>query len=443
MESGQGQATDDIQAARPDGVHFENNSNLNGLSLLAEAWSLSLTNQFFIQISPILPKGIEEIKYSCLNGNDVNFKIDKTYQSYLWSNNTNSSQTNANSGDISALLKDGYTNLYYTNKIKVSNVFPKNAPIINPTISSIGCIGKSIELQATPSKYEVNWSNGFIGNKINVNQSSNIFATYKSVQGCVSQKSNNLYPQFVNPPQKPNIDLLNSDGYACIGGPISFRVNNPQNFDVVWSTGQKTNDISIKDNQNVPIKVTLYSNYDCPSLDSDTLRYRFLSNPKTPIIERSGPFAVKATSFEPVQKFEWFLDNNLLTTQDSPNLFVNKNGFYSVKAVKSLMTTTNRILECRSGLSTQQAVSKDNNLYGISVYANPVIDGKIKIAADMELTNVKVSIFNDAGQKEYETTFDSLKLPVEIDLSSKKISGKRILKMDYSGLSRSFPLIFE
>ncbi|MBP8155474.1 MAG: hypothetical protein KAX81_00505, partial [Leadbetterella sp.] len=79
----------------------------------------------------------------------------------------------------------------------------------------------------------------------------------------------------------------------------------------------------------------------------------------------------------------------------------------------------------------------------ISVYANPVIDGKVKIAADKELINVKITIYNDAGQKEYEIALDSLKLPTELDLSSKKISGKHILKLDYSGLTRSFPLIFE
>jgi len=79
----------------------------------------------------------------------------------------------------------------------------------------------------------------------------------------------------------------------------------------------------------------------------------------------------------------------------------------------------------------------------LSVYANPVIDGKVKIAADKELKNVRVTIFNDAGQKEYETILETLKLPTEIDLSSKRISGKHILKMDYSGLTRSFPLIFE
>jgi hypothetical protein len=224
---------------------------------------------------------------------------------------------------------------------------------------------------------------------------------------------------------------------------MTLKVSNPFNYDVVWSTGQKTTEFTIIQNQNIPIKVTLYSNYDCPSVDSDTLKYQFLPNPKTPNIEKTGPFSVRAIELEPVQKFEWFLDNNFLVSQPLKDLFIDKNGFYSVKAVKSILTSTNRVLECRSGISTQLALTKDNNLYGISVYANPVVDGKIKIAADKELKNVKVTIYNDAGQKEYETTLESLKLPTEIDLSSKKISGKHILKMDYSGLSRSFPLVFE
>jgi hypothetical protein len=71
------------------------------------------------------------------------------------------------------------------------------------------------------------------------------------------------------------------------------------------------------------------------------------------------------------------------------------------------------------------------------------MNGKVKIASDKELLDVKVTIFSDAGQKVFETSFQSLKLPVEIDLSTKRLSGKYILKMDYIGLSRSFPLIFE
>jgi hypothetical protein len=439
----QGPTTDDIQPSRPDGAHFENNNTLSGLSLLADAWNNSLTNQFFTQITPILPKGIAEIKYSCINLSDITLKFDKIYQSYQWNTGASASQIQANSGEVSAILRDGYSNLYYTNRINVPNVFPKTAPVISPSISIIGCVGKTIELQAKPSKYEVNWNTGSISNKISANQVSTYFASYRSSQGCLSPRSNELYPIFVNPPAKPGIDLINTDGYECIGKSMTLKVSNPFNYDVVWSTGQKTTEFTIIQNQNIPIKVTLYSNYDCPSVDSDTLKYQFLPNPKTPNIEKTGPFSVRAIELEPVQKFEWFLDNNFLVSQPLKDLFIDKNGFYSVKAVKSILTSTNRVLECRSGISTQLALTKDNNLYGISVYANPVVDGKIKIAADKELKNVKVTIYNDAGQKEYETTLESLKLPTEIDLSSKKISGKHILKMDYSGLSRSFPLVFE
>jgi hypothetical protein len=259
----------------------------------------------------------------------------------------------------------------------------------------------------------------------------------------LSPKSNNLFPTFVNPPPKPGIEILNSDGFECVGSTINLKVSNPQNFDVLWSTGQTNNEFSITNNQSVPIKVTLYSNYDCPSVDSDTLTYRFLANPKTPSVEQTGPFSVKAIELEPVQKFEWFLDNNFLLSQTLPDLFINKNGFYAAKAVRTIPTSTNRVLECRSGLSTQLGMTIDKNLNGLSVYANPVMNGKVKIASDKELLNVKVTIFNDAGQKVFETSFQSLKLPVEIDLSTKRLSGKYILKMDYIGLSRSFPLIFE
>ena len=360
-----------------------------------------------------------------------------------WQNGTNNSQLTASSGEVSAVLRDGFSNLYYTNRINISNVFPRTAPVISPVISIIGCVGKTVELQANPSKYQVNWNNGVISNKINANQPGTFFASYRSSQGCLSLRSNQLSPIFVNPPEKPGIELINSDGYECLGTSINFKVNNHQNHEVLWSNGQKSNELSITNNQNVPIKVTLYSNYDCPSVDSDTLKYRFLENPKTPKLEKTGPFSIRAVETNLVQKFDWFLDNNLLLSQPQPDLFINQNGFYAVKSVKTLLTTTNRVLECRSGLSTQFGMTIDKNLYGISVYANPVVDGKLKIATDRERLNVKITIFNDAGQKVYDTTLEKLKLPTEIDLSSKGLHGKYILKMDYTGFSRSFPLFFK
>lgn len=365
-----GPSTDDIQPNRTDGVHFENNGNIMGLSLLAEAWNQSLTNQFFIQIAPVLPVGIAEIKFICNSQTEATLRFDKIYQSYNWSNGSTSSQIKISNGDFTNILRDGYGNYVFTNIIKFRNIFPKDNPQISAVNGLIGCVGKTIDLQASASKYEVNWNTGKLGNTLTVSSSDWFFAFYRNSQGCLSNKSNDLNTRFVNAPSKPSIEIVNGDGYECIGNTIKLKVKNPQNFDIQWSNGLKTPEISLSSNLTAPLKVNLYSNFDCPSVDSDTAKYSFINLPKTPNLEKTGPFSLKASSSEKVQRFDWYFDNNFLLSQASGDLIFTKDGIYASRAVNVFKTPNNRFLECFSGLSTQISASKNEELFGINIYPN-------------------------------------------------------------------------
>ena len=438
-----GPATDDIQPNRPDGAHFENSGGVNGLSLLAEAWNQSLTNQFFNQVTPISPSGLAEIKFSCNTQSDVTLKFDKSFQSYSWSNGSSSSQIRISNGDFTNVLRDGFGNYVFSNRIIFQNVFPKDRPQISAVNSLTGCVGKNIELQASSSKYEVNWNTGKIGNTLTVSSPDQFFAFYRNTQGCLSGKSNDLFTKFVNPPGKPTIDLVNGDGYECIGNTIKLKVNNPQNFDIQWSNGLKTPEIALNSNLPSQLKVTLFSNFDCPSEVSDSAKFAFVNLPKTPILEKNGPFSLKATSIEKVQRYDWFLDNSFLVSKPTGDYIFEKDGIYAAKAVNTYKTPSNRMVECISGLSTLVSVNKNEKLFGINIYPNPTSNGILKIAAEKELKNVTLTIYNSIGGKELSTKYDSLFLPVELNLSSKKLIGKYFIQLKYSGFSRTFPIVFE
>ncbi len=438
-----GPSTDQIQPNRPDGAHFENNNSIKGLTLLAEEWNQSLNNSFFTDSNPIIPKFINEILYNCVNQSTVNLRLEKSFSTYFWSNNSNSSTIQTNTGDITVLAKDNFGNYFQSSRLIISNVFPKEPIAINPVISLTACVGKSLELQATKSKYDVNWNTGAIGQKITVSQSTPYFANYRSVQGCLSTPSNILNPRFINPPPKPKIEVLKSDGYICAGDILELNVQNPENFAVLWSNGLTSNQIKISQNASTPLNVTFYSNFDCPSEPSEPSPTFILDVPKTPNIVQNGPFLMQAISIDNPSKFQWLFENKIIPNSTQKDLIATKDGFYSVQAIKTFTTPQSRILECKSGISTLVSYKSNPKDFGITVYPNPITDGKFYLATGTEIKNLKLTIFNLIGQKIQELSVPNLMFLYEFNISKSKLNGMYLLNLNYNGLSRTFPLIFE
>lgn len=438
-----GPLTDNIQPNRPDGAHFENTTSEKGLTLLAEAWNQSLSSQFFSSSVPVLGKGINEISYNCVNQNTASFKLNGNFSSYSWSNNSSNSSIEASNGDVSVLARDAVGNYYQSSKINVRSIYPLITPVISPSISLTACQGKSVELSASVSKYDVNWNNGFIGNKLITTQDTPFFANYRSSQGCLSERSNSLTPKFIFPPGKPTAEVINNEGYVCAGEKLTFKVNNPQNFDIEWSTGQKTPTIELSENLNTPLTVRLYSNFDCVSVSSEAVPFLFLDVPKTPKLIQSGPFSLSVDTLASDLVYEWYLDNKLVSSFIAREISVKDNGFYAVKAVRSSKTPTNKTLTCKSGISTLVSYTKNLNAYGIRVYPNPIMGETFKIAADKELKNAKIEIINSVGQLLSETQTSSIQFPLELKVPNKQLGGKYFLRLSYDGFTRTFPLILE
>ncbi|MFC3810679.1 sialate O-acetylesterase [Lacihabitans lacunae] len=438
-----GPSTDDIQPNRPDGAHFANTNSEKGLTLLANSWNSSLNSTFFANSTPLLAPDIVEIKYNCLSQTSVSLKLDKTYTSYQWNTGWTGNTIQTSSGEYSVIVRDGFGNYQFSNAINAANVFPKFNPVVSPTVSLTACVGNSVELQSTTSKYDVNWNNGTIGSKLIVSNTSPYFAYFRSAQGCLSGASNQLRANFVDPPAKPNTTLLNSDGYVCEGGEINLKVENPNGFEVLWSTGEKSNNIKLLSNLPAPLKVKLFSNFDCPSPESNAVSYNFIKNPTLPSITKTGPFSIKAETEKTPSKFEWYFNNSLISNQTAQEISISQNGIYGVKAIESFTTPAGRILNCISPLSTQTDFTINRELFGISAYPNPVKDGIFYLTSDQNIENITVKIYNSIGQIVEERFVANLSLPVKFSIRTNKVIGKYFVQLNYKGLSRTFPLIFE
>ncbi|MGL4631242.1 MAG: sialate O-acetylesterase [Leadbetterella sp.] len=441
-----GPETDNIQPNHREDSHFNNTfGNGKGLSEVAEAWNASLTNSFFSNSTPILAKPIPEIKYTCQGNFDVNFRVDGNYSGVFWNNNKSGNQITESAGEVSARILDFRGNSIYTNKITVSNVFPQNPPRITSP-SNYVCVGKTTNLTVSNSRYSVIWNNGTIANSLVVSQPGGIFsARYRSLQGCVSNLSNDYRVDFVVPPGKPTIEYVNTEGFECVGKPITLRVNNPSNFDVEWSNGVKSiNTITLTSPPSKPIQATLLSTVNCPSPVSDSLKIGFVAIPPVPELEQNGPFSIRVKNSDPsISGFDWELDNKFLLSKNNNILLTKQIGLYSARSVRSLEYRTGKTLMCRSGLSGAIQPRFNDNLKGMSVYPNPCLDGKLYLSSQNEYSKVKVKVYNALGKEIFAKGNINLNEPVLLNLSALNSKGKHFVEVFFNAYSRVFSVILE
>ncbi|MCA0365408.1 MAG: sialate O-acetylesterase [Bacteroidetes bacterium] len=439
-----GPATDDIQPLRPDGAHFENTASEAGLSILANAWNNALTTSFFQNVTPILPESIVEMKHVCAN-DQVNTTVyfANPYSFYLWSGGQKTSTLTLTQGDASAYLKDGYGNILLTNKVVIPNVYPKIVPVITTSPSLRVCEGNAVTFEAQSPKYPVWWSVNFENNKFIINLPGNYSARYKTSQNCFSAPSATFTPIFVKPPTKPEIGANDAKFFTCEGSTLEFFVKNAQNLLYEWSTGATTPNVKVNENLSKPLWVKTYSNFDCPSPQSDTVSYRIVKNPKAPAIEKNGPYSLKAITAETISRYDWYMDNNLLFSQTSPLIGIKKDGIYSVRTVNSFKKPTGDLLECVSGKSTQLVIDLDEKLFGIQVYPNPSYDNKFYLASNLNLKKVNFRVYNILGQMVHQGAIGNLDFPFQVDLGYLKPVGKHYVEIEYQGVTRVFQVLFQ
>ncbi len=441
-----GPATDGIQFPRPDGVHFSNSGSVNGLSILADSWDQSLNTFFFTNSTPFKGTELNEIKFKCDVNNLAVLRLDKSFASIRWDGNngsTSASTIQVNQGDYSAVARDAAGNYIFSNVMKVRDAYPRFSPTITPAISITACIGKTVELKAnTVADLSLVWNTGETSTSINSGESKAFYANFKNTFDCLSPNSNQLTPQFVNPPPKPNLEFVNNKNADCEGGKVEVRVNNPFNFGVQWNTGETTNTVAYTSTPPAGSFVTLYSNFDCPSPVSNTVKPLIQILPATPTLVQSGPYSMEAISNDDPNQFEWYLENKFLKVEQK-DLMVTQNGYYKVNSVKNFTTPTGGTLTCKSKFSSIVSYTKNSAISGLSVYPNPVVDGTFKLTSDTEIKNVNIQLYTSDGQLVLTSSVGTLLAPVPIHLNEHRTGGKFILSVGYGNTKKTYNLIFE
>lgn len=337
-----GPATDGIQnPGRQDGVHFN-----SGLGQVAQEWSNSLNDNFFLLSKPYIPVEYPDLAFSC-GDNNVNVTLpdaDKNgnrYLNYQWSNNglvfdngifsTQKQVTlNVEGGrPYFARMRDALGNV-----TQVPAIAFKGSSLPVSTISATGatdfCEGNKAVLKANDAAiYE--WNNGSKSQEITVTSSGTYSVKTINDFGCQTVFSKPLTIVSKPVPPKPTI-TANSSTVFCADSSVTLQSSNQGATNFLWSNGSTNRNIKITTSGDFTVKAI--SDKGCTSIDSDPLKITVNPLPSTPSIVPNGPTTfcadtnvVLSSSNQGVQNYRW---SNGSTSR---NITVRNAGDYSVKTV--------------------------------------------------------------------------------------------------------------
>lgn len=437
-----GPSTDGIQPNRYDGGHFQNAPNSPGLTELAQAWDAALTDAFFSSANPIFAKDVPKIQHYCNSGSNVRLTLNNLYSEYYWTSGDRGHEVYSGGGTYQVTVKDNVGNILRSNVINVSDVFLKTIPSITAPDGLVGCEGKDVRLVVPTSKYQVYWNTGATGNTLNVRNPGNFSAQYRSDQNCYSNSTQNYNVSFKAPPAKPQLMFLDGGGFKCDGESITVAITNVQGADIKWNTGATSNQITLRSNDSPFVSATLYSLPNCPSPESDHLAYEFYPNPGKPSLSYSGPFYLRADSPDPEVTFDWSFTGTKIEGETGNLLHMQRPGNYQVKGIHTYQTPVGGSVACTSEISDVFLAEDPNNLTGFSLYPNPVSTGVLNVTSDGERENVDFTVYDLRGREVYHTVFDRVSYPRTVDLTSKNLQGKYLVRLKFDGKSKTYPILF-
>lgn len=339
----EGPSTDNIQnPGRDQGVHF----NGNGLAQVAEAWSNSLNDNFFLKSTPQLPTEILSLAFNCGDNKvDVTLpdadRFGSKYLNFQWSNNGLEFDKGIFSTQKQVTLNVEVGRQYYArmrdalgNVTQVPAISFKGSNLPVSSITATGatdfCEGNKAILKANPAAiYE--WSNGSKSQELTVTTSGTYSVKTISDFGCQTDFSTPLAIVSKPVPPKPTITTSSSTTF-CADSSVTLQSSTSGATTFLWSNGLTNRNIKINTAGDFTVKAV--SDKGCTSVDSDPLKITVNALPSMPSIVPNGATTfcadtnvVLTSSNQGVQSYRW---SNGSTAR---NITVRNAGDYSVKTI--------------------------------------------------------------------------------------------------------------
>jgi Secretion system C-terminal sorting domain/Carbohydrate esterase, sialic acid-specific acetylesterase len=332
----QGPATDGIQnPGRKSGVHF----NGAGLSLLADAWSNSLNDNFFNNSKPFLPFENTDVSFNCGN-NQVEVTLPSGKNNYEWSDN-DTFEDGRFAYQQKIVLSANPNKQYYAryrnafgDVTQVPAINFKGSNVAVASITATGatdfCEGRQVSLVANDATI-YDWSNGSKTKEIIVTTSGSYSVKTINDFGCQSSFSAPTTIISKPVPPKPTI-TANSVTTFCADSSVILQSSEQGATTFIWSNGTTSKNLRVNTSGNFTVKAV--SNQGCVSPESNAVAVTVNPLPATPSIVPNGSTTfcadtsvVLTSSNQDAVTYRWSTGTN------TRNITIKNSGDFSVRTV--------------------------------------------------------------------------------------------------------------
>lgn len=223
---------------------------------------------------------------SFCSGGSVTLSMPAGFNSYSWSNGSNSSSTLIQTtGTYSCIVTDANGCTSASIALGVT-VFPNPpSPTILPSTGGMICPGDSITLSVSPTSVSCLWSNGSGTSSITVGQAGSYSVIITDLNNCNSAPSGIFNVQFYPTPALPILQASGSIPF-CQGQTVTLSTMSPL-ANYFWSNGSTTSSITI--GQAGSFSVYGEDANGCLTDTSAAISVSLFPVPAAPTISSSGP----------------------------------------------------------------------------------------------------------------------------------------------------------
>jgi hypothetical protein len=430
-----GPFTDIIQVPRTDGVHL----SYSGITELASSFNYTLDNQLLYSMNPSLGQKIEKLKTNC--STDVVRVIPAlNFKEYIWSNGSKNSFVDLKSGYISGKVRDSLGNYHLTELLNVANVFPE-PPVLSAANGGKACEGNPVVFFTNRKDFQVQWQDGSTNLTFESRNGNAVNAFYLDTKGCKSVISSSLTAFFIPNPAAPSIISLSGTFGACEGEGGLWLRTDPLSNGYRWSSGEDSRDIGIQSVGKRELTVQVISSEGCESPSSLPIEIEIFPKPVSPVISQTGPYSLGVLNSEIYNDFQWSLLGYGVLNEKSPGLWIEQNGFYSVKGyVVHDAPFYATCISSGSGLLEYLKITGQN---GVQVYPNPVVNREIYLTSDVS-TDATITIKDYLGRTILPSfLISNLTSPRKVVFPDSFAGGQYIMHVNYDGLQKQYKLFLE
>jgi gliding motility-associated-like protein len=243
---------------------------------------------------------------------------------YAWSNGESTRNIyikESGSYTVNVTDTNGCTSLE-SDPVHITTITGPAKPDITVTGNTEFCEGDNAILTSSDGESYI-WSNGETTKAITVESAGSYHVRTQDSYGCYSLPSDNVIIQVNSLPKKP---VIKGDSEYCAGETATLMSDSPAHS-YIWSNGDTSATIKVTAGN---YSLIVLNEYNCQSIQSDTITVTELPSPEKPVITADGPTTIwegDDVALESSQEVTYLWSPGGETTRE---IIVNTSGSFTV-----------------------------------------------------------------------------------------------------------------